>query len=325
MHDYDRSSKWLIQHYGDSILRLAGVTDIVEWEPLQAEVVQPRGLPDGFLRARRAAQVGSSYFVVEMATYPEPRIAEQAARDAALVYLERGIVPGVIVVVLRQRGRVPAPRMVQIQSESGRTTIQVKWHIVELWEIPAEDLLATGDVGVLPWVSLSKIEGPPGPIFSRCRERIIREAPTDERESLMAISQVLARLRYHEETLFQLLGGRKAMLELPFLEEFKAEWVREALEKDRAERAAAEKAARAAAEKAAHAAAERAARAAVRRNIVDVLEARLGAGAAELGPELEAIDREARLKELLIFAVKCKDLDAFQARLRKPRAGRRKP
>jgi hypothetical protein len=28
MHEYDKTSKWLIQHHGDSILRLAGVRDI---------------------------------------------------------------------------------------------------------------------------------------------------------------------------------------------------------------------------------------------------------------------------------------------------------
>ena len=28
MHEYDKSSKWLIQHHGDSILRLAGSAGI---------------------------------------------------------------------------------------------------------------------------------------------------------------------------------------------------------------------------------------------------------------------------------------------------------
>lgn len=39
---YDRSSKWLIQHHGDSMLRLAQIRDIDNWRPAQAEVVQPR-------------------------------------------------------------------------------------------------------------------------------------------------------------------------------------------------------------------------------------------------------------------------------------------
>ena len=39
-HQYDKSSKWLIQHYGDSILRLAGVRDFLTWRPLAAELVR---------------------------------------------------------------------------------------------------------------------------------------------------------------------------------------------------------------------------------------------------------------------------------------------
>jgi hypothetical protein len=43
MHDdFDRTSKWMIQHHGDALLRLGGVEQIAEWRPLQAEVVQPR-------------------------------------------------------------------------------------------------------------------------------------------------------------------------------------------------------------------------------------------------------------------------------------------
>ncbi|WP_165222014.1 hypothetical protein [Aquisphaera insulae] len=328
MHDYDRSSKWLIQHYGASILRLAGIADIVEWKPLQAEVVQPRGLPDGFLEARRATQAEANLYVVEVATYPEPRIAAQAVRDAALIYLDRGVVPEVIVLVLRRRGRRPAPRMARLRSESGRTSFMVKWHLIELWEIPAEILLASEDVGVLPWVSLSRIDGPPGPIFRRCRDRILSEAPAEERESLMAISQVLARLRYHDETIFQLLGGRKAMLELPFLEELKAEWIREALEQDRAAREVAEKAAREAAEKAAREAAEKAAREAAEKAaresrheavchiIMEVLSGRFGSSAKDILGELDAIADESRLEELARFTGTCKDLESFLARLR---------
>jgi hypothetical protein len=49
---YDKSSKWLIQHHGDSILRLAGIEKIAAWRPAQAEVVQPSQLPDGLLEVR---------------------------------------------------------------------------------------------------------------------------------------------------------------------------------------------------------------------------------------------------------------------------------
>ena len=52
MAEYDKSSKWLIQHHGDSILRLAHVRDIESWRALQAELVQPRRLPDGLIEAQ---------------------------------------------------------------------------------------------------------------------------------------------------------------------------------------------------------------------------------------------------------------------------------
>jgi hypothetical protein len=50
---YDRSSKWLLDHHGDLILFLGQVRDIAEWRTRQAEIVQPRKLPDGLLEVRR--------------------------------------------------------------------------------------------------------------------------------------------------------------------------------------------------------------------------------------------------------------------------------
>jgi hypothetical protein len=64
-------------------------------------------------------------------------------------------------------------------------------------------------------------------IVRQCRARIDQDAPPHEHENLLAVTQFLTRLRYHDPKLFQLLGGRKAMIESPLLEELKAEWTRE--------------------------------------------------------------------------------------------------
>src|SRR3954449_1423570 len=141
MQEYDKRSKWLIQHHGDSILRLAGLDDIAEWRPLQAEVVQPRRLPDGLIEARRRGQAGLDLFVLELATYPEPRIAEQALRDMALVYLDRGVVPEVLVVVPHPKGNQEAAGSVDLPSPLGWAQLQGIWRVVELWKVPAEGLL----------------------------------------------------------------------------------------------------------------------------------------------------------------------------------------
>ena len=147
-----------------------------------------------------------------------------------------------------------------------------RWKVVQLWSIPAETLLEAHDVGLIPWVPLTHFDGPPEPIFQQCRARIDEEAPPEERENLLAVTQVLAGLRYNEVGLFQLLGGRNAMIESPVIQELKAEWTREA------------------------------AREAKHRIIVDVWVARFGPEAEEIATQLQTIADDARLKELVKFA-----------------------
>jgi len=123
------------------------------------------------------------------------------------------------------------------------------------------------------------------PLFQRCLARIDEEASPEERENLLAVTQVLADLGYNEVALFQLLGGRNAMIESPILQELKAEWTREA------------------------------AREAKLRTIVDVLVARFGPQAEEIATPLETIADDARLKELVKLAAVCSDLPSFRKEL----------
>jgi len=122
-------------------------------------------------------------------------------------------------------------------------------------------------------------------LFQQCRARIDEEAPPGERENPLAVTQVLAGLQYNEVGLFQLLGGRNAMIESPVLQELKAEWTREAVREDK------------------------------RRIIVDFLAARFGPEAEEIATQLETIADDARLKELVKFAPYCSDLPSFRKEL----------
>ena len=81
---YDKSSKWLIQHHGDSMLRLARIGKIEAWRPAQAEVVQPRQLPDGLLEVRLQGEPQDDLFLIEVATYPERRVGKQLTGDLML-------------------------------------------------------------------------------------------------------------------------------------------------------------------------------------------------------------------------------------------------
>ena len=78
-----------------------------------------------------------------------------------------------------------------------------------------------------------------------------------------------------------ILGGREAMIESPVLQELKAEWTREAQ----------------------------------RRDITNVLVARFGPEAKNLGAALDAIDDEVRLDDLVESAALCPDLESFRKRL----------
>jgi hypothetical protein len=115
---YDKSSKWLIQHHGGSILRLAGVQNVAAWRPVQAEVVQPSQMPDGLLEVRLEGEAHDDLFLLEVATYPERRVEDQLTRDLMLVYLaglpgwstwlvylDRGELPEAVTLVLRPKGK----------------------------------------------------------------------------------------------------------------------------------------------------------------------------------------------------------------------------
>src|SRR6185437_4346052 len=185
--------------------------------------VQTRHLPDGLLEVRLRGQARPRLILVEVATYPEPRVQQQAADDLMLVYQTRGVMPELLTLVLRERGHYRVPTEFEARSELGWTTLHCSWKVVELWQVPAEELLAAGDVGIIPWVPLTRFEGPPRDILQRCRDRIDREARHEERRGLLAVSQVLTGLRFPDPQLLALFGGRQIMIESPLIRELETE------------------------------------------------------------------------------------------------------
>ena len=292
MQEYDKCGKYLIQHRGNSILRMAGVNDIATWTPRQAEPVQHRQLPDGVLEVWSSGQAQPDIFILEIATDPDARVPSQAVRDMAMIYLERGILPEVLVLYLREKGNVPAADSVQLHSPRAFTKLNLSWKAIKLWEIPAEALLAMDDVGLLPWVPLAKVAGSPEQIVRRCRARIDQAAPLMEHgeyENLLVVTQFLLPLRYNEDKMLldrlrALLGGREVMIQSPLYQEIVAESERKGGIKTR------------------------------QQDIMDILMDRFGSEAEALEVELKAVEFD-RLRELLRFATKCADLEGFRERL----------
>jgi hypothetical protein len=272
--DKDRSSKWMIDHHGDGLLRLAGVT---AWRAVQPEVVQPRQLPDGLLEVFFPDQPAPDLFLVEIATYPQRRVEEQVLRDALIVFLDRRVLPEVITLVLHPKGQFRLTGREHLASRIGMTEVTWGWRVIELWTVPAQDLLAAGDVGLIPWALLAQYDGPPEALFQECQTRIEQLAPPEEKANLYAVAQVMGRLRYNDPRLLSLLGGKRVMIESPLIQELMAEQKQQ--------------------------------------DIVEFLEGRFGKAPSEVVLAIQSIKDVPRLKELIRLASQCPDLGAFRSRV----------
>jgi hypothetical protein len=277
MAEYDRSSKWLIQHHGDALLRLEGIGAVTAWRALQAELVQPGQLPDGLIEAQLPGRSEPDLYVVEIATYPEQRLYKQLLRDTALVYLDRQVLPEVLAVILHPKGTLRVANDFRVRSPQGWSEWTMNWRVVELWTLPAEELLAAGDPGLVPWVPLTRFDGPPEPVFQECRRIIDQETDAEERGSLLAVTQILAKLRYNDPQLLTILGGREAMIESPLLQELAAEMKQE--------------------------------------DILIILSERFGAVSHETEAAIKETSDVETLQEMLRLAARCPDLAAFRAQL----------
>ncbi len=92
MHqDKDRGSKWLIENFGDAILKLAGYKEFLEWKHKPSEVVAPRRFPDGLMQVRFARQSEFTLVLVEIESYPNVDADRQVLEDVALIYISNTI------------------------------------------------------------------------------------------------------------------------------------------------------------------------------------------------------------------------------------------
>jgi predicted transposase YdaD len=194
-----------------------------------------------------------------------------------MVLLDRGVLPDVITLVLHPKGELRIREEWQITSRTGGTRLSGQSTVVELWTRSAADLLAMNDVGVIPLVPLAETTESPETIVRQCRERIDRQARPEERENLLAVTQVMTRLRYNDPGLLTILGGRQAMIESPLLQEFANERVQN--------------------------------------TILSTLRRKFGAVPAEVESRIRGIQDPQRLDDLNFQVAVSPDLDTFQAHL----------
>ena len=192
-----------------------------------AEVVQPRKLPDGLLEVRFAGGAKPGLVLVEIATYPEPRVVAQIQDDIRLVRQARGVLPEAVVLCLCPRGQYRVPEQAEEKSPVGWTVSTLKWKVVEVWTLSAEELLAAPDVAVAACASLARYDGPPEVLLQRCRDRIDRDGGKHT-ANLLAVAQVFAKLHFDKPEWLDILGGRKMIIETPLIQEIGAEFTQAA-------------------------------------------------------------------------------------------------
>jgi hypothetical protein len=80
------------------------VRAIASWTPVQAELVQHRRLPDGLIEVLHLGEDKLDTDLLEIATYPEARVAGQVMDNIALSSLGRQLLPEVVVLFLHPKG-----------------------------------------------------------------------------------------------------------------------------------------------------------------------------------------------------------------------------
>src|SRR5205085_973280 len=140
------------ERQGKALAILGGRRDVVSCKSVNAELVQSRQLPDGLLELTLTGRRDPVLLLVEFCTYPESRVPQQMHDDIQMVRQARGVLPDALALVLCRKGKLEVARRHEEVSELGFTHSGVGWKVQELWKLDAEEMLASPDVGVVPWV-----------------------------------------------------------------------------------------------------------------------------------------------------------------------------
>jgi hypothetical protein len=314
----DRSGNWFMQQHGGSLLHLAPVGQVVRWRAAPTVLTFPKQIPDGLLDVTFAGKDTPDPFLIEIESYPEQDTPEQIRSDLAMVLLTRGVLPDILVLVLRPKGNLSINPEQILRSTHGLTEWHLKIEVVNLWTVPVEKLLAIDDVGMTPWLVLAQYDCPAEDLLRLCRERIDTRARPEEKDNLLAVTRVMAEMRYNQQQLLAFLGGEimsldKVFLESPTVQRLVAQRVHELVAQRVHE--AEEKSARETTERVARETTERVARETMQAAILRVLNQRFAPVPTELAEQLRALQDQQKLTDLLDLASTCANLQAFRSTL----------
>ncbi len=218
----DHGTNWLIQNQATALVRLLGLAPRT-CRTVHPRLTLPQAIPDGLLELTLPDFDRPVPLLLEIETYPSADTNEQMSRDLDLAALALGKLPDAAVIVLCRRGKDQVAQRTQ-QSLLGWSQRKHRWRVLELWNVPAEQLLAMNEVGLLPLIPLTDSRESPELLFRQCWERIDRQGRRDQREPLLAITSILASLRYTgAEEWLEAIGGKSMLAESPLYQKWMAE------------------------------------------------------------------------------------------------------
>lgn len=308
--DKDRAAQWwLFAHFGKAMLKLAGVEHVATCTAVKDALVAPRRYPDGLLEVTYDGRPTKGLYLVEIESYADADADRQMFENLMLVAADRRRMPEAIMLVLWPKGNARVAGRYEMTSLERGTTITASWRFVEVWTLNATNLLAENDVGLVPWVPLTRFDVPAEDLLRECRARIDRDAPPVRRPALLGVAQILAGFALLDRRLMDILGGPSMLLESPYLQE-----VTKLLEERLKKQLAAELT-----EQVSREVTEQVGRKTKHdervQAIMDVLTARFRTIPADLAPLIVAVTDVSRLADLHRWAVVCPDLAAFRSRL----------
>lgn len=316
-----------MEYQGNSLVKFLRLPPVESIRPVATDLVTPRRIPDGLFEVLYQGQESPSPLLIEVESHPDTDAGRQMLEDILLVRLTYQVFLDAVLIVLSPRGNRDAPDFVEFVTPGGTVAGLIRWRVIKMWELDAEDLFALNDPGLVPWITLSRTEQPPREFLQRCRDLLDLAPPTERVSELKAVTSVFASIRYNEIDVAEFFSGVQNMIASPFLDkvfeilEAKAAASAEAKVAARVEKLVelAEMRAAELAEAREHALAEfriqEGKRAALREMVIDLLTGRFSGPFGEIASKINREEDPNRLKELVRLASRAESLHEFEKQL----------
>jgi hypothetical protein len=206
---YDASTKYLVEAKLPDWLPLCGRTTTAPVEVLDSDLSTVTAAAD---RVLHVLEDPAWIMHLELQSSRDPDLLANLPVYNTLLERRHGTLVRSLVVLLRQPADSPAMTGVVERGFPGEPPYLVfRYHVVRVWQLPAETFL-TGGLGIVPLAPLSAVAEADLPaVIGRMDQRIAQEATPEEVGTLWTAADVLMGLCYPRALVNDLLRGIHAM------------------------------------------------------------------------------------------------------------------